>query len=120
VADDEADQRATPFAFAVFHEIVRGRCALRRRTVADATGLDTFARERLRRIAAEFDLPCFAVVFPASVEALLEQNRRRSRVVPEGVVHRHAEQLNALLESGELLREGYQEIRIVLGEEEQG
>lgn len=107
VSDREEEQGANREAFAVYYTIIRQRLRLGRLTVADSTALDSFARERLRRLAAEADRPAHAVLFLAPVEQLIRHNLARSRRVPESVLLRHAERIRQIAAPGVLEGEGY-------------
>lgn len=113
VSDEEENQGVSRQAFAVFYAIVRQRLSLGRLTVADSTGLQEFSRRRLRDLARERLRPVHVVAFPAPLEVLLLQNAQRSRRVPEEVVARHAEMLDALLASGALEAEGYDSVHLL-------
>lgn len=86
VADDEADQGASPQAFTVFRTIIRARLSLRRLTVADATNLKATSRLELREIAAEFGVPVVVLVLDVPIERCLAQNEARDRRVRPEVV----------------------------------
>lgn len=116
VADDEADQSATPQAFEVFHAIVRGRLSLGRLAVADATNLHPSARERLRGEAARHGAPVVALALDVPLETCLAQNLGRERQVPAEVIemhHRQYEEARALLPA-----EGYHVVHVVRPETE--
>ena len=113
VSDSEETQTANREAFAVFYTILRQRLALGRLTVADSTGLEAFSRARMVAMAAERGRPAHAVVFPAPLERLLAQNAARARRVPDAVLRRHAERLEALLGSGALLAEGFAAVHLL-------
>lgn len=107
VADDEGNQRVSHHAFAVFFEILRRRAAVRRRSVADSTGLDPTVRARLRQIGAEFETPIHVVVFLAPLTVLRSRNAARDRQVPEDVLWKQVLRLDRILQSGALEMEGY-------------
>lgn len=91
VSDDPANQAATSQAFAVFHAIIRGRLALGRLTVADATNLQPHARAGLREQAAKAGAPVVVLVLDVPLEVCLEQARRRERHVRPEIILQHHE-----------------------------
>jgi predicted kinase len=113
VADDEANQAATPQAFAVFHEIIRSRLELGRLAVADSTALSDFARHRLRETASRAGAPIHALVFCTPPNVLLRHNSRRARRVPEDLILRHAAELRELVISGLFAEEGYDAVHLL-------
>jgi protein phosphatase len=113
VSDREDDQSSTPHAFAIFHEILCRRAALGRRSVADSTGLQPFARARIRRIGEQFRIPVIAVAFPVPLDLLLTRNSQRRRSVPEHVLRMQAGWMERILQDGVLTSEGYDRIHLV-------
>jgi predicted kinase len=111
VSDDEADQRATGPAFEVFHAILRGRLALGRLSVADATNLEQVPRQRLREMAYEFGRPAVAIVLDVSPGVAHAQNLTRARTVPPHVVDLHYERFRAAREA--LVAEGFAAIHLI-------
>ena len=111
VSDDEADQTATPQAFAVFYALIDGRLSLGRLTVADATNLDPRSRTTLREYAAHHRAPVVALVIDASLEQCLEQARARARVVRPEVIEMHYRMFEEAREA--LPAEGYHAIYTV-------
>jgi protein phosphatase len=111
VSDDEANQAATPQAFAVFHSIIRGRLSLGRLTVADATNVSPGARASLRAHAARFGVPAVVLALEVPLELCLAQARGRARQVRPEVIAQHYE---LFLEAKRLLpEEGYHAIHRV-------
>jgi predicted kinase len=104
VSDDENDQAATDAAYAVFFSILRGRLALGRLSVADATNLQADSRQALRELAGEFNRPVVALALDVPLSACLAQNAARSRHVPEDVIEEHHRLYEAA--RAELEREG--------------
>jgi predicted kinase len=111
VSDDEASQEATRVAFPVFHAIVRGRLAMGRLTVADATNLQPHTRARLLTMAAARERPAVAMVFDHPLDLCLSRAAARDRVVDPDVIRRHHEQVQAAKE--EVPREGFARIWFV-------
>jgi protein phosphatase len=106
LTDDESDQSANAQVFALVHQIVRARLALRKLTVVDATNLEFRARRPLLRMARQQGLPAVAIVFEVSLEDCLARNRLRgSRVVLESVIAKQADEFRVNL--ARLSREGY-------------
>jgi protein phosphatase len=111
VSDDEASQAASRAAFAVFDAIVYGRLAHGRRTVADATNLSPWSRERLREMAAEHGRPVVAIAFDAPLGLCVAQQQTRERRVAADVVELHHAHMQQAL--AELPGEGYTHLYIV-------
>jgi predicted kinase len=105
VSDDEGDQRATGPAFEVFAAILRGRLAMGRLSVADATNLEPAARQRLREMARDFGRPAVAIVLDVPLDVSHAQNLARARTVPAHVLELHYERFGAAREA--LAAEGY-------------
>lgn len=105
VSDDEGDQRATGAAFEVFDAILRGRLALGRLSVADATNLEPVPRQRMRELARAHGRPVVALVLDVPRDLALARNRARARAVPEPVVELHFERFRRALDA--LPTEGY-------------
>jgi predicted kinase len=112
VCDDESDQRVNGAAFGLLHHVARVRLAARRLSVIDATNLETQARRRLLRMAADNGLPSVAIVFDVPLEKCLENNRGRSeRVVDEDVIISHAAQFEWAVRR--LRYEGYARVYVL-------
>lgn len=111
VADDPADQLASPDAFEVLHLVAAKRLARRRLTVVDATNLQAQARRPLRELAGRYHCALVAIVFDLPEEVCQQWNRRRGRMVPRQAIHRHHEQLHRSLER--LPAEGFQAVHVL-------
>ncbi|HEX7243697.1 MAG TPA: AAA family ATPase [Longimicrobiaceae bacterium] len=111
VSDDEADQSATPQAFAVFHAILEGRLSLGRLAVADATNVTPRSREGLREVAARYGAPVVVLVMDAPLERCLGQNLLRARRVAPEVIEMHYRQYEEA--RGALEAEGYHAVHLV-------
>lgn len=111
VADDAADQEVSREAFTVFYTLLRARLTHGRTTVADATNLTPWSREKLRQIAVARGRPLVAVAFDAPLETCLARQSRRERQVPLEVVQRSHESFRAALAG--LPHEGYDRIYVV-------
>jgi predicted kinase len=111
VSDDAADQRATREAFSVFYSIIRGRMALGRLTVADATNLQAFSRQRLRELAARHGRATVALVFDVPLETCLARAAARHRRVDAEVVRRQHERFAEA--RAQLASEGYHATYVV-------
>jgi protein phosphatase len=105
VSDDENDQTATDAAYEVFYSILRGRLALGRLSVADATNLQAESRKALRELAAEFGRPVVALALDVPLPVCVAQNAMRSRRVPDHVIEMHYRRYE--LARAALAREGY-------------
>src|SRR5205085_4148318 len=77
VRDDEADQAATPDAFAVLHFIASRRLAAGRLTVVDATNVQPEARKPLVALARQYHCLPVAVVFDLPERLCQDRNRAR-------------------------------------------
>ena len=109
VADDEADQSATPAAFAVLHCIVEQRLRAGRRTVVDATNVQAKARKPLLDLARRYRRPAVAIVFDLRAETCKEHNRGRTdRVVADFVVDR--QRMQAPADASVLTAEGFERV----------
>ena len=103
VADDEADQSATPAAFDLLHLIVRLRLRRRRLTVVDAVNARPVDRRPLLALAREHDCAAVALVFDLPEEVCVQRDRaRRGRSVGSRVIRA---QRSAVLRSMPGLRE---------------
>lgn len=111
VSDDAANQEVSREAFAVFYTLLRARLTHGRTTVADATNLTGWARQRLRQIAVARGRPMVAIAFDAPLETCLARQSRRERQVPLDVVQRSHESFREALAC--LPHEGYERIYVV-------
>jgi predicted kinase len=111
VSDDAANQEVSREAFAVFYTLLRARLTHGRTTVADATNLTPWSRQKLRQIAVARGRPLVAIAFDAPLETCLARQSRRQRQVPLDVVQRSHEAFRAAL--AELPAEGYERLYVV-------
>jgi len=79
-------------------------------TVVDATNITRHERRAYIRIAEWYGASAEAVFFDVPLEACLERNRRRARVVPEEAVRRMAQRLVPPSED-----EGFLEVSVFRG-----
>ncbi len=86
VGEGQHDQRASSDAFAVLRDVVERRLARRLTTVIDTLGLDAADRAEWRRLAAGYDVPCFAVGFDTDPAVCRKRNAARARKVPAKVL----------------------------------
>jgi protein phosphatase len=109
VADDEADQRATPAAFDVLHRVAGHRLRAGRLSVIDATNLGRSDRRALLALAAAAHRSSVAIVFNLPEELCQARNRARAgRSVGADVVTRQAGQLRRLIDAEvDLVAEGF-------------
>jgi protein phosphatase len=113
VAGDAADQSANADAFRILHATAAVRLKRGLFTVVDATNLTPRARRSLVRLAERFGRPAVAVAFAVSLQRCLAQNAvRADRSVPESVVRRHHEEMQAAMRA--LPGEGYRAILTLL------
>lgn len=111
VADDAANQEVSREAFAVFYTLLRARLTHGRTTVADATNLTPWARQKLRQIAVARGRPLVAIAFDVPLETCLARQAGRERQVPRDVVERSHEAFRQAL--ADLPHEGYDRIYVV-------
>lgn len=111
VADDAANQEASREAFTVFYTLLRARLTHGRTTVADATSLTPWARQKLRQIAVARGRPMVAIAFDVPLETCLERQSRRERQVPLDVVQSSHQAFRRAL--ADLPAEGYDRIYVV-------
>lgn len=115
VADDEADQRATPAAFDLLHRAAAHRLARARLTVVDATNVTASDRRGLLALARARGRPAVAILF-ALPEAIARARNlgRDGRVVDPAVVARGSALAAALAARPErLLGEGFQAVHVL-------
>ncbi len=106
MGDDEADQTATPDAFALLHMIVEKRLGRGKLVVVDATSVQAWSRASLLAIARRCSATTVAIVFDLPEEVYVRQNRERGgRVVEEAVLKKQATDLRTSL--AELGGEGF-------------
>jgi predicted kinase len=111
VADDAANQEVSREAFTVFYTLLRARLTHGRTTVADATSLTPWARQKLRQIAVARGRPMLAIAFDVPLETCMARLVRRERQVPLEVVQRSHEAFRQAL--ADLPHEGYDRIYVV-------
>ena len=115
VADDEADQRATPAAFDLLHRVAAHRLTRARLTVVDATNLKAVDRRSLLDLARRLDRPAVGIVFGLPDAVVAAHNEGRiGRVVDSGVVARmNAVALDLAAHPGRLLDEGLRAVHVL-------
>ncbi|MFF8016669.1 polynucleotide kinase-phosphatase [Streptomyces sp. NPDC007929] len=118
VSDDENDQAATRDAFDVLHYIAGKRLAAGRRTVVDATSVQSDARRQLIDLAKQYDVLPIAIVLDVPEEVCAERNAARTdrADMPRRVIHRHTRELRRSLRH--LEREGFRKVHILRGVDE--
>ncbi|MFJ6552235.1 polynucleotide kinase-phosphatase [Streptomyces luteogriseus] len=118
VSDDENDQSATKDAFDVLHYIAGKRLAAGRRTVVDATSVQSDARRQLIDLAKQYDVLPIAIVLDVPEEVCAERNEARTdrADMPRRVIHRHTRELRRSLRH--LEREGFRKVHILRGVDE--
>ncbi|MFI2641098.1 polynucleotide kinase-phosphatase [Streptomyces sp. NPDC018610] len=118
VADDENDQSASRDAFDVLHYIAGKRLAAGRRTVVDATSVQSDARKQLIELARRHDVLPIAVVLDVPEEVCAERNAGRTdrAGMPRRVIQRHIRELRRSLRH--LEREGFRKVHVLRGVEE--
>ena len=118
VSDDENDQSATRDAFDVLHYIAGKRLAAGRRTVVDATSVQSDARRALIDLARAHDVLPIAVVLDVPEEVCAARNAARAdrAGMPRRVIQRHIRELRRSLR--QLEREGFRKVHVLRGVEE--
>ena len=112
VADDEADQSATDDAFELLELAAVKRLRRGRRTVVDATNLESFVRFRWIDLAARHGRPAIAIVLRVAAAQVLEWNAGRpERRVAADAVRRQIRALDRAMDG--LAREGFAEVHVV-------
>ncbi|WP_432031065.1 polynucleotide kinase-phosphatase [Streptomyces antibioticus] len=115
VSDDENDQSATRDAFDVLHYIAGKRLASGRRTVVDATSVQSDARRKLVELAREHDVLPIAIVLDVPEEVCAERNAARTdrADMPRRVIQRHIRELRRSLRH--LEHEGFRKVHVLRG-----
>ncbi|MFV0133121.1 polynucleotide kinase-phosphatase [Streptomyces sp. HMX87] len=118
VSDDENDQSATRDAFDVLHYIAGKRLAAGRRTVVDATSVQSEARRQLIELARAHDVLPVAIVLDVPEEVCAERNAARTdrADLPRRVIRRHVRELRRSLRH--LEREGFRKVHVLRGADE--
>ncbi|WP_020133904.1 polynucleotide kinase-phosphatase [Streptomyces sp. 351MFTsu5.1] len=115
VSDDENDQGATKDAFDVLHYIAGKRLAAGRRTVVDATSVQSDSRRQLIDLAKRYDVLPIAIVLDVPEEVCAERNAGRTDRVdmPVRVIKRHIRELRRSIRH--LEREGFRKVHVLRG-----
>lgn len=115
VSDDENDQGATKDAFDVLHYIAGKRLAAGRRTVVDATSVQSDSRRQLIDLARQYDVLPIAIVLDVPEEVCAERNAARSdrADMPVRVIKRHIRELRRSIRH--LEREGFRKVHVLRG-----
>ncbi|MEU1850844.1 polynucleotide kinase-phosphatase [Streptomyces sp. NPDC019990] len=118
VSDDENDQSATKDAFDVLHYIAGKRLAAGRRTVVDATSVQSDARRQLIDLAKRYDVLPIAIVLDVPEAVCAERNAARGdrADMPRRVIQRHTRELRRSLRH--LEREGFRKVHVLRGVED--
>ncbi|MFG2575745.1 polynucleotide kinase-phosphatase [Streptomyces sp. NPDC048481] len=118
VCDDENDQSATRDAFDVLHYIAGKRLAAGRRTVVDATSVQSDARKQLIDLARQHDVLPVAIVLDVPEEVCAARNAARTdrAGMPRRVIQRHIRELRRSLRH--LEREGFRKVHVLRGVED--
>lgn len=118
VADDENDQGASRDAFDVLHYIAGKRLAAGRRTVVDATNVQSESRKQLIDLARQYDVLPIAIVLDVPEEVCAARNAERAdrAGMPRRVIQRHQRELRRSLKH--LEREGFRKVHVLRGVDE--
>jgi len=107
--DDPTEQRFQDLIFSNLRSMLKARLIARRpMNYVDATNLTPHERHGWIKLAKDYGYEVQAVFFDVPVEACLERNRKRERVVPEDVMRRMAGKLKA-----PTFEEGFSKITVV-------
>jgi len=107
--DDPTEQRFQDLVFSNLRSMLRARLIARRPlNYVDATNLTPHERHSWIRLAKDYGYEVQAVYFDVPLEVCLERNRKRPRVVEEGVMRRMAEKLKV-----PTFEEGFSKITMV-------
>ncbi|NNN36923.1 polynucleotide kinase-phosphatase [Streptomyces sp. S3(2020)] len=115
VSDDENDQGATKDAFDVLHYIAGKRLAAGRRTVVDATSVQSDSRRQLIDLARQYDVLPIAIVLDVPEDVCAERNAGRTdrADMPVRVIKRHIRELRRSVRH--LEREGFRKVHVLRG-----
>ncbi|MEU5039504.1 polynucleotide kinase-phosphatase [Streptomyces griseorubiginosus] len=115
VSDDENNQGATKDAFDVLHYIAGKRLAAGRRTVVDATSVQSDSRRQLIDLAKQYDVLPIAIVLDVPEEVCAERNAGRTdrADMPVRVIKRHIRELRRSIRH--LEREGFRKVHVLRG-----
>ncbi|MDQ0598319.1 protein phosphatase [Streptomyces canus] len=118
VSDDENDQGATKDAFDVLHYIAGKRLAAGRRTVVDATSVQSDSRRQLIELARQYDVLPIAIVLDVPENVCAERNASRTdrSDMPIRVIKRHIRELRRSVRH--LEREGFRKVHVLRGVED--
>lgn len=107
--DDPTEQRFQDLIFSNLRSLLKARLIARRpMNYVDATNLTPHDRHGWIKVAKDFGYEVQAVFFDVPVEACLERNRKRERVVGEDVMRRMAGKLKP-----PTFEEGFSKITVV-------
>ena len=107
--DDPTEQRFQDLVFSNLRSMLRARLIARRPlNYVDATNLTPHERHSWIRLAKDYGYEVQAVYFDVPLDVCLERNRKRPRVVEEGVMRRMAEKLKV-----PTFEEGFSKITMV-------
>ena len=99
----------------ILHREVGRRLAAGRLVVVDATNVEATARRALVSRAAAVGVPAVAIVLALPAPIVAARNAARlGRIVDQAVVDRHLRRLAAAISTGQLEREGFQAVRVLL------
>lgn len=117
VADDANDQAASAAAFELLRTALRLRLAAGRRTVVDATSVESWARAELLAIARRSGRPAMAVVLALPLDVCLDRNERRTdRRLPARTIRRQHRLMDGSLTG--IANEGFTEVVVLSSPEE--
>jgi predicted kinase len=96
---DPTDQSRNSEVFALFHARIASELAKGETVIADSTGLDRFARDKLRDIGEETHAT-IVLVYWDNANLATRRNETRARRVPSAVMERMIDKLDIFMTSG--------------------
>lgn len=111
ITDSEAAIWVSPWAFELFHEIIRLRLRFKKLTVADSTALGKSARADLRRLARIAGVPAILIVFNVTKETCLARDKSRDRQVGDDIVADHIQKLHRAI--NDIRNERYEAVYVL-------
>ncbi|HJL16964.1 MAG TPA: AAA family ATPase [Sandaracinaceae bacterium LLY-WYZ-13_1] len=112
ITDDEARQDVNADAFEALHLVADRRLKHRRLTVIDATNLETRARQPLRRLAKQRQVPTVVLALDVPQDECVARDRARAdRSVGAAVIREQRQRFERSL--GKLAEEGFRDVRVL-------
>ncbi len=109
VGEGETDQRANKDIFALLDEVLLARVRRKLTTIVDSTALEVTRRTSYVSLANRFGVPIVAIVFRASADTCLSQNKLRDRNVPQEVIRSMVQTVSTITVDS-LVAEGFDHV----------